>query len=134
MPIISPSHRDLLEKPITVVLATVGRDGQPQVTAVWAILDSDSDGGDVVLISVTKDRQKYRNLAAHPQATLFVLDPANPQRTLEIRATAEIGDDPGLEVMKRVLAHYGADLAGTGIPTNDRVAVTLRPTRIVELG
>jgi len=34
MPTISPSHRDLLEKPITVTFATVGVDGQPQVTAI----------------------------------------------------------------------------------------------------
>ncbi|WP_163549478.1 PPOX class F420-dependent oxidoreductase [Candidatus Frankia nodulisporulans] len=135
MPTIAPSHRHLLEERTTVVLATVGGNGQPQVTAVWALLESDpASGDDVVLISITKDRQKYRNLVAHPRATVFVVDPANAQRTLEIRATAEISDDPGLEVMKRVLAHYGADLEGSDIPTDGRVAVTLRPTRIVELG
>ncbi|MCK9893612.1 pyridoxamine 5'-phosphate oxidase family protein [Frankia sp. AgB32] len=53
MPTISPSHRDLLENHATVALATVGSDGQPQVTAIWALLD-----GDVVRTSLTKARQK----------------------------------------------------------------------------
>jgi hypothetical protein len=41
VPVICPSHRDLLEKPNPVAFATVGADGQPQVTAIWAMLDGD---------------------------------------------------------------------------------------------
>jgi PPOX class probable F420-dependent enzyme len=129
MPEISPSHRDLLETPGTVALATVGADGQPQVTAIWAMLD-----GGVVRTSLWKGRQKYKNLLAHPQATLFVIDPKNPFRTLEVRAAAEIADDPGLEFLQRLLRLYGTDLASFPAPTDDRVVVTFRPTRIVENG
>jgi PPOX class probable F420-dependent enzyme len=129
MPTISPSHRDLLEKPITVTFATVGVDGQPQVTAIWAILD-----GDVVRTSLTRSRQKFRNLVAHPQVTLFVIDPDNSQRTLEIRATAEVSEDPDLAFLTRLLGKYGVDLENFPGPTEDRVVITLHPTRIVELG
>ena len=129
MPVISPSHRDLLETPHTVAFATVGADGQPQVTAIWAMLD-----GDVVRTSLTKARQKYKNLAAHPQVTLFGIDLQNPYRTLEIRATAEITDDPGLEFLQRLLHLYGMDLETFTGPKEDRVVITLHPTRIVENG
>ena len=129
MPTISPSHRDLLEEPHTVALATVGADGQPQVTAIWAMLD-----GDVVRTSLFKGRQKYKNLLAHPQVTLFVIDPANPYRTLEVRATAEIADDTDLVFLQRLLALYGTDLDHFPAPTENRVVVTLNPTRIVENG
>jgi PPOX class probable F420-dependent enzyme len=129
VPSISPSHRDLLETPHTVALATVGADGQPQVTAIWAMLD-----GDVVRTSLTKSRQKYKNLLAHPQVTLFVIDPQNPFRTLEVRATAEITDDPDLEFLQRLLKLYGTDLENFPAPTHDRVVITLNPTRIVENG
>jgi PPOX class probable F420-dependent enzyme len=129
MPDISPSHRDLLETPSTVALATVGADGQPQVTAIWAMLD-----GDVVRTSLWKGRQKYRNLIARPRVTLFVIDPKNPFRTLEVRATAEVTDDPGLEFLQRLLRLYGTDLESFPAPTEDRVVVTFRPTRIVENG
>lgn len=126
---ISPSHRYLLETPHTVALATVGADGQPQVTAIWAMLD-----GDVVRTSLTKSRQKYKNLLAHPQVTLFVIDPQNPFRTLEVRATAEITDDPDLKFLQRLLRLYGTDLDNFPAPTQDRVVITLHPTRIVENG
>lgn len=129
MPTISPSHRDLLAKPRTVTFATVGADGQPQVTAIWAMLD-----GDVVRTSLSRSRQKYRNLVAHPKATLFVIDPQNPFRTLEIRATAEITEDTGLEFLSRLLGFYGSDLETFEGPKEDRVVITLNPTRIVELG
>ena len=76
--------------------ATVGADGQPQVTAIWAMLD-----GDVVRTSLFKGRQKYKNLVVHPQVTLFVIDPANPYRTLEIRAVAEVTDDTDLAFLRR---------------------------------
>jgi len=129
VPVISPSHRDLLENPNTVAFATVGADGQPQVTAIWAMLD-----GDAVRTSLFKGRQKYKNLLAHPQVTLFVIDPENPYRTLEVRATAEITDDPGLEFLQRLLHRYGTDLERFKGQTQDRVVITLHPTRIVENG
>jgi PPOX class probable F420-dependent enzyme len=129
MPVIPPSHRDLLETPHTVAFATVGADGQPQVTAIWAMLD-----GDLVRTSLYQGRQKYKNLLAHPQVTLFVIDPGNPYRTLEVRATAEVTDDPGLEFLQRLLHLYGSDLDTFQGPTEDRVVITLRPTRIVVNG
>jgi PPOX class probable F420-dependent enzyme len=129
VPVISASHRDLLENPNTVVFATVGADGQPQVTAIWAMLD-----GDVVRTSLHKGRQKYKNLLAHPQVTLFVIDPQNPYRTLEVRAIAEVTDDTDLEFLQRLLHRYGTDLEHFPAPTQNRVVVTLHPTRIVENG
>jgi PPOX class probable F420-dependent enzyme len=126
---ISASHRDLLEQPHTVAFATVGADGQPQVTAIWAMLD-----GDVVRTSLFKGRQKYQNLVAHPQVTLFAIDPANPFRTLEVRAIAEISEDPDLAFLRRLLALHGTDLERFRGPTDDRVVITLNPTRIIEHG
>jgi PPOX class probable F420-dependent enzyme len=126
---ISPSHRHLLETPNTVSLATVCADGQPQVSAIWAMLD-----GDVVRTSLFKGRFKYRNLIARPQVTLFAIDPQNPYRTLEVRALAEVTEDPNLEFLSRLLRLYGTDLDNFQGPKDDRVVVTLNPTRIVEQG
>ena len=67
---IPESHRDLLDTPIPVTLATIGPSGHPQVTAIWAILR-----GDTVVTSLAAVRQKLKNLQARPQATVFVIDP-----------------------------------------------------------
>jgi hypothetical protein len=79
--------------------------------------------------SLFKGRQKYKNLVAHPQVTLFVIDPANPYRTLEIRAVAEVTDDPDLAFLQRLLTLYGSDLESLRGPQEDRVVITLRPPR-----
>src|SRR4051812_22039142 len=84
------THVDLVDAPNTAVLTTVGADGQPQSTAVWFLIDDDG----LLKTSITTDRQKYKNLARHPKATLFIFDPANPFKTLEIRADVELTPDP----------------------------------------
>ena len=123
------SHRDLLETPIPVTLATVGRSGHPQVTAIWAIVD-----GDTVVTSLAGVRQKLKNLRARPQATVFVIDPSNPYRTLEIRGDVTIEPDPDLATLKQVLSAYGTDLASFPGPLEDRTTVRLHPTHIVTQG
>lgn len=56
---IPSSHVDLLQAPGTAVLATIGKDGLPQVTALWWLLE---DG--VIKISISSARQKLKNLQA----------------------------------------------------------------------
>jgi hypothetical protein len=65
---------------------------------------------------------------------VFAIDPANPYRTLEVRGDVTIEPDPELATLKKVLAAYGTDLASFDGPLEDRVAVILRPTRVVALG
>ena len=67
-------------------------------------------------------------------AAVFVIDPANPYRTLEIRGDVTIEPDPELSTLKKVLAAYGTDLANFPGPLEDRTTVTLRPTHVVAQG
>lgn len=129
MPPIPDSHRDLVATPLVAALATVGADGTPQVTAIWFVAE-----GDTVKISLVTARQKYKNIVAHPQATLFIIDPKNPFRTLEIRGIVEIGEDPDLDLFQNVLRHYGHDPADFPGPHEGRVAITLLPIRVVAQG
>jgi PPOX class probable F420-dependent enzyme len=126
---IPASHRDLLEAPIPVALATIGADGLPQVTAIWVLPD-----GNTLVTSLTGDRQKLKNLEARPEATIFVLDPANPYRTLEIRGRVTIEPDPDLTTLVKVLTAYGTDLASFPAPLEDRRTVTLHPIHVVAQG
>jgi PPOX class probable F420-dependent enzyme len=96
---------------------------------IWVVLD----GGDVVT-SLTETRQKLKNLRARPQATVFVIDPNNPFRTLEVRGDVTIEPDPDLVTLVRVLGAYGTELESFQGPLEDRVTVALRPTRVVALG
>jgi PPOX class probable F420-dependent enzyme len=120
------SHQDLLTAPIAV-LATNGADGFPQVSALWFLYDDDG----VVRLSLNTTRQKVKNLQARPQVTLFLLDPANPYRTMEIRARAEIHDDADGAFARKLGAKYGgADLRENDRPGETRAIVTLHPTKV----
>jgi len=127
---IPDTHADLLDAPNTAVLTTVGADGQPQSTAVWFLIDDDG----VLKTSITTDRQKYRNLAGNPKATLFVLDAANPFRTLEIRATVALAPDPDKTLLPKFAARYNTPVEVLDLPGTERAVATFTPVRVVTFG
>jgi PPOX class probable F420-dependent enzyme len=107
------------------VLATQGADGYPQVSALWFIVD---DG--TIKMSLNTTRQKVKNLRRHAECTLFLMDPANQYRTLEIRARAEIVPDTDGAVIAKVQEKYGADVREHDRPGEERIAVVLHPVKI----
>jgi PPOX class probable F420-dependent enzyme len=124
MPEVPESHRDLLDGQFAT-LATIGPDGRPQLSEVWFLAE---DG--TVSVSLNTTRQKTRNLAANPAATLFLLDLANPYRYLEIRGDAEIVADDDYTFADKAGEKYGSDLRAHDQPGESRVKVTIRPVRI----
>ena len=126
---IPDSHADLLANPNTAVLTTVGTDGLPQSTAVWFLIDDDG----VLKTSVLTSRQKYRNLRDNPKATLFVIDPTNPFRTLEVRATVALSPDPDKTLLPKFAARYSTPVEVLDQP-GERIAVSFTPQRIVAFG
>jgi PPOX class probable F420-dependent enzyme len=124
--VVPESHRDLLDTH-TAILATNGPDGLPQVTAVAFYHDK---ADDLVKISLNDTRQKTRNMRRDPRVTLFILDPDNRLRTLEIRAQAELVPDPDLEFCRTAGAKYNADFHRHDGPGETRSQVVLHPTKV----
>ena len=63
-------------------VATVLKDGSPQVTPVW--FDTD---GDKIRINTASGRVKARTLQEGRKVALAIMDPANPYRYMQIRGT-----------------------------------------------
>ncbi len=121
------SHRDLLLASLTATLTTIDPNGRPQSTAVWYLVDGDGQ----LKGSTTSDRQKYKNLKKNPKCDLFIIDPANPFRTLEIRAEAQLDADPDKETVRKFALAYDVDESVLVRPEEDRYTVVYRPRRIV---
>ena len=121
---IPSSHRDLLDLTVAT-LATIDRDGRPQLTEVWFLAD-----GDALKVSLNTTRQKVSNLRRNPRCSVLLLDLANPYRYLEVRGDAEIEPDDDYAFADRVGAKYGADLRVNDRPGESRVVVTIRPSRV----
>ena len=122
---IPETHRDLLRADVAM-LSTVGPDGQPQTTALWFLAEEDG----TIKLSLNRSRQKTKNLERHPKVTFFIIDPANPMRTLEVRARAEVAPDPDYAFADQLGKKYGADLRHMDRPGESRVVVTLQPVKV----
>ena len=121
---IPESHRDLLDADVGV-LATVGSDGRPQLSAVWFLAE-----GDTLAVSLNTARQKTKNLEANATATLFILDRQNPYRYLEVRGDATIEPDDDFAFADRVGVKYQSNLREHDGPSDRRVKVEIHPVRI----
>jgi PPOX class probable F420-dependent enzyme len=123
---IPDSHRSILDAPGVAVLSTVGRDGTPQSSAIWFVLD-----GTDVRSSLAETRQKVRNLRRDPRYSLLVWEVGNPYKTIELRGRARIEVDADRELFTRLLRHYGQD--PDTFPDDrsiDRYAITFVPERV----
>jgi PPOX class probable F420-dependent enzyme len=124
---IPDSHRDLLDAQVGI-LGTIGRSGRPQLSAVWFLAE-----GDTIRISLNTTRQKAKNLRANAKCS-FLIPGTPPYRYVEIRGDAEIAPDDDYSFASQVGAKYGADLRERDKPGESRVAVTIRPSRVVTWG
>jgi len=124
------SHRDLLDARFAT-LATLGKDGGPQLTEVWFLFE---DGE--VKVSLNDSRLKTKHLMARPRCSLFILDLENPFRYVDVRGTARIEPDDDYAFADRVGAKYGADLREHDGPADKRVVATIEPTNVfaVDMG
>jgi PPOX class probable F420-dependent enzyme len=79
---IPESHQDLLtdDKKAFLYLATIMKDGSPQVTPVWFNTDATH-----ILINSAEGRLKDKNMRARPTVAVVIADPANPYRYIQIR-------------------------------------------------
>ena len=124
MGIIPASHRDLLEARVAT-FATLGVDGYPQLSEVWFLAEDDT-----IRLSLNSARQKTKNIVRHPACTLFILDLANTNRYLELRADALVEPDDDYRFADRVGAKYDSDLRAHDQPGQSRVVVTLHPHKV----
>ena len=86
---IPESHRDLLERPLVMALATTLSDGTPQVTPIWFNFDDD-----YIYCNTARGRLKDRAIRERPYVALTIVDPDNVYRYLAVRGpVAEITEE-----------------------------------------
>jgi PPOX class probable F420-dependent enzyme len=81
---LDPVYRQLLDEPVTAVIAVMGGDGRPWLTPVWFNYQ-----GDKVLLNLAEHRRKVEWIRGNPQVTMLLMNPKNPYHWVSIKATAE---------------------------------------------
>jgi PPOX class probable F420-dependent enzyme len=124
---LSSKARALLARPVLATLATVAKDGSPQVTPLWIDLD-----GDDVLINTARGRVKERNLRRDPRVAISVIDPEDSYNVLVATGTAVDITPEGADAHIDALAkkYLGADTYPFRDPAQERLIVRIRLDRI----
>ncbi len=119
-----PEARELFEKPSFVFLATVGPDGTPHVTPVWA----DLEGGRIA-VNTAEGRVKLRNLERDPRVGLSAVDPDDPYRMVSVRGRVRVTREGAEEHIDRLTRKYiGKDRYPWRAPGEVRVKLLVEPT------
>ena len=64
--------------------------------------------------------------------TVFALDPQNPYRFLEVRATTTLADDDDKAFVRKVFSAYGSDIDSMPeLLAEERVIITFSPDRVI---
>jgi len=129
--VIPDAYKDLLESTALMNVASLGPSGEPQVTPVWFGWD-----GEYIRFSITKARQKFRNLSRDGRVSGSIVDPRNPYRYLEVRGTVvRIEDDPtGAYIDAMAKKYLGQDKYPWAQPGDERKIVVIEPLRTSQMG
>ncbi len=131
MATVPEQYQDMLDKTAFWHVATTGPSGEPQSSPVWV-----GHVGGQMMFSLTKGRQKYRNLAANPDIALSATDPDNPYRYLEIRGTVvRVDDDADNSFINSMAKKYmGQDVYPYHQEGDERVVMVVEPKHTTQMG
>jgi PPOX class probable F420-dependent enzyme len=120
--------RAFLEEPRYCVMATLNRDGSPQLTTMWYDLTDD-----YVVLNMTRGLVKERNLRRDPRMAICVED---GMRYVTLNGRAEIIEDRALqeaEVNRMATRYIGPRLGARRwqvIAGSDRLGIHLHVERV----
>ena len=125
MAIIPEPFLDLLtQKKAFANLATIMKDGTPQVTPVWCDY---VDG--IIRVNTAKGRVKARNMKEGSAVALAIMDPDNPYRYLQVRGRVrrivEAGADRHIDALAK--KYLGKDKYPFAQPGEVRLMYEIEP-------
>ena len=131
MSVIPANYFDLLQATTVAHVATIGPQGEPQVSPVWFVWD-----GTALRFSMNKIRQKHRNLIREPRIALSIVDPTNMYRAIEIRGKVRIENDANSHFVNSVVTkkylglEYDDEHPNPNLePGEERIIIVVEPER-----
>ena len=121
------TSRTIFAKKVFAHVASLGPDGEPNVTPVWVELD-----GEDIVINTALGRAKARNLATDARVAVSLTDPDNPYQAIAVRGSV-VGftTDGADEVIDRLAKKYlDVDAYPNRREGEVRVTVRIHPDHI----
>jgi hypothetical protein len=121
---------EFLEPSRIVVVATIGRNGMPQLTPNWYWFD-----GETISISTTKNRVKYRNLSRDHRMSVCIYSEPRAADYAMVTGTVTISDDESIwPTTRKIIERYAdpdrIERQLTEMRTQGRVILSLTPATV----
>jgi PPOX class probable F420-dependent enzyme len=120
----------LFQNPNLIFIATIMKDGSPQVSPVWADYENDH-----VLVNTAEGRIKHKNVLRDPRVAISVVDQNNPLNMTTIRGkVVEIIPDYEYKHADNLSKKYlGIDKYPFRQPQEKRIILKILPERVYVL-
>ena len=127
---INSKAEQLLEDPNLVFIATIMKDGSPQLSPVWV----DYDDG-YILVNTAEGRIKHKNVLRDPRVAISVVSNDNPLDMTTIRGNVVeiIPDYEYLHADKLTKKYMGKDHYPFRRPGEKRIIFKIKPERVFVL-
>ena len=129
---LSPKAREFLREKRFAILATLSKDGSPQLTTMWYLLEDDG----TVLMNTRAGRVKDRNMRRDPRISICISDGYS---YVTLSGKIEIIDDPATaqrDIFRLSTRYHGLNKAKIQMQNQfskeQRVTLHLKPEHIIE--
>ena len=125
---LSPEVQAFLHEKVYAHVATLNKDGSPQVTPVW--VDTD---GEHILINSSQGRQKVVNMQRDARVALSITPPEDPHRGIVVRGVVkDITPDTDQKLINSFSLKYRGNPVYNVREGETRMVIRIEPTRVIE--
>ena len=125
---LSPEAVAFLHENVYAHVATLNKDGSPQVTPVW--VDTD---GEHVLINSSLGRQKVVNMQRDARVALSIAPPEDPHRGIVVRGVVkDIAPDTDHKLINSFSLKYRDNPVYNVREGDERMVIRIEPLRVIE--
>ncbi len=129
-----PSIAKLFEGKNFAFIATLMKDGSPQVTPTWVDIDRNNN---TILVNTAKGRIKYRNVSRDPRVAISLIDLSNPYEMVTVRGRVVEhikGKDADEHIDKLAKKYLGKEKYPRRMPGEERVLLRIKPELVARMG
>lgn len=120
--------RKLFEGKNFVYIASLMKDGSPQVTPTWVDIDNDT-----ILVNTAVGRLKHKNISRDGRVALAIAEHDNPYNMVTIRGKVVdqiIGQEAEEHIDKLAKKYLGKDKYPFRAPRERRVLLKIKPEKV----
>jgi PPOX class probable F420-dependent enzyme len=131
--ITNPSIAKLFEGKNFAFLATLMKDGSPQVTATWVDIDKNNY---TILVNTARGRVKHRNISKDPRVAISLVDFSNPYDKVAVRGKVieQIrGTDADEHIDKLAKRYLDKEKYPRRKPGEERVLLRMNPELVARM-